>query len=147
MTCQIFSIFFRVTLQRRTPAGVLLLLCMICMFLFEKRNRKTSPQKTMRCKNLCFFLKSMGKCSILNEENFCFWGKTMSKIRLMTHNLWRKDNNSPGWEEKGYDCSAQARSKGFVKLYGELAPDVIGCQEVSPRMAERRFFIPPRNSN
>ena len=60
----------------------------------------------------------------------------MSKIRLMTHNLWRKDNNSPGWEEKGYDCSAQARSKGFVKLYGELAPDVIGCQEASPLMAE-----------
>ena len=60
----------------------------------------------------------------------------MSKIRLMTHNLWRKDNNSPGWEEKGYDCSAEARSRGFVKLYGELAPDVIGCQEASPLMAE-----------
>ena len=60
----------------------------------------------------------------------------MERIRMMSHNLWKCDNNKPAWEEKGYDCSAEVRSKGFVKLYGELAPDVIGCQEVSPRMAE-----------
>ncbi len=60
----------------------------------------------------------------------------MSKIRIMTHNLWKKDKNTPAWEAKGYDCSAEVRSKGFIRLYGELMPDLIGCQEASPLMAE-----------
>lgn len=52
----------------------------------------------------------------------------MERIRMMSHNLWKCDNNKPAWEEKGYDCSAETRSKGFVKLYGEVAPDVIDSE-------------------
>ena len=55
-------------------------------------------------------------------------------IRLMTNNIWWCDNNLPDWERAGLDCSAVARAKGFVRVYGELAPDVIGLQEASARM-------------
>lgn len=58
------------------------------------------------------------------------------KLRLMSNNQWKNDKNVPEWEEKGMDCSAVARERGFVRLYGELQPDVIGMQEVSALMAE-----------
>lgn len=54
----------------------------------------------------------------------------------MTHNVWRKDDNMPAWEEKGYDCSAVARIKGHLRVYSETLPDIIGYQEMSPRMAD-----------
>lgn len=59
------------------------------------------------------------------------------KIRLMSHNLWKNDNNRPEWESKGLDCSAEARYKGFVRVYKDLLPDIIGCQEMSALMAEK----------
>ena len=59
-----------------------------------------------------------------------------SRIRLMTHNVWNKDFNSPEWEKKGEDCSAAARVGGLLRVYRETAPDIIGGQEVSARMAD-----------
>lgn len=59
-----------------------------------------------------------------------------SRIRLMTHNVWNKDFNSPEWEQKGGDCSAAARVGGLLRVYRETAPDIIGGQEVSARMAD-----------
>ncbi len=57
-------------------------------------------------------------------------------VRLMTHNVWDKDDNSPLWQEKGKDCSARARLHGILQVYKDTLPDVIGCQEVSSLMAE-----------
>ena len=59
-----------------------------------------------------------------------------SRIRLMTHNVWNKDFNSPEWDQKGEDCSAAARVGGLLRVYRETAPDIIGGQEVSARMAD-----------
>ena len=60
----------------------------------------------------------------------------MEKLRLMTHNVWNRDSNTPEWAEKGEDCSAQARVGGLLRVYKELLPDVIGGQEVSSLMAD-----------
>ena len=60
----------------------------------------------------------------------------METVRLMTHNVWEFDANSPKWEEKGEDCSARARVGGLLRVYRELIPDVIGGQEVSALMAD-----------
>ncbi len=60
----------------------------------------------------------------------------MSTIRLMTHNIWNRDKNSPAWEEKGFDCSAEARVGGLLRVWRETQPDVIGCQEASALMAD-----------
>lgn len=60
----------------------------------------------------------------------------METIRLMTHNVWNRDLNSPQWEEKGEDCSAEARVGGLLRVYRETLPDVIGGQEVSALMAD-----------
>ena len=60
----------------------------------------------------------------------------METVRLMTHNVWEFDTNSPKWEEKGEDCSAYARVGGLLRVYRELIPDVIGGQEVSALMAD-----------
>lgn len=57
-------------------------------------------------------------------------------IRLMTHNLWKNDDNRSAWAEKGFDCSCAVRSRGFIRVYKELAPDIIGCQEMSAAMAD-----------
>ena len=59
-----------------------------------------------------------------------------SRIRLMTHNVWNKDFNSPEWKEKGEDCSAPARVWGHLRVYRETMPDIIGGQEVSALMAD-----------
>lgn len=57
-------------------------------------------------------------------------------VRLMTHNVWNKDTNATAWEEKGEDCSAEARVGGLLRVYRETLPDVIGGQEVSALMAD-----------
>ena len=59
-----------------------------------------------------------------------------SRIRLMTHNVWNKDFNSPEWEQKGENCAAHARVDGLLRVYRETMPDIIGGQEVSARMAD-----------
>ena len=59
-----------------------------------------------------------------------------SNIRMMTHNLWKNDENRPNWAANGQDCSAGARAAGFVRVYRELQPDIVGCQEMSARMAD-----------
>jgi len=61
----------------------------------------------------------------------------MNTLRLMTHNQWKNDNNQPAWEEKGLDCSASVRMRGFVRVYKETMPDIIGCQETSAVMADK----------
>lgn len=55
-------------------------------------------------------------------------------LRIMTHNLWNKDDNSPEWAAKGLDCSAKARLFGVLQVYKDTAPDLIGGQEVSSLM-------------
>ncbi len=57
-------------------------------------------------------------------------------IRLMTHNVWNCDDNAPNWEKNGEDCSAEARIGSLVRVYRETMPDIIGCQEVSRKMAD-----------
>ena len=59
-----------------------------------------------------------------------------SVIRLMTHNVWNNDENHATWAAKGQDCSAEARSAGILRTHVETLPDVIGCQELTKRMAE-----------
>ena len=54
----------------------------------------------------------------------------------MSHNLWKHDKNSPAWEEKGLSCSARARAPGFVRVYSEVKPDIIGMQESSDVMLD-----------
>ena len=58
------------------------------------------------------------------------------KLRLMTHNVWNNDKNSPQWEQMGEDCSAAARVGALLRVYRELCPDIIGGQEVSALMAD-----------
>ncbi len=60
----------------------------------------------------------------------------MSKLRLMSNNVWKNDCNQPAWEEKGKDCSVECRARGLARAYLETDPDVIGLQECSPRMLE-----------
>lgn len=60
----------------------------------------------------------------------------MSLLRLMCNNLWKCDKNAPAWEEKGEDCSPKFRAVGFCRVYEELAPDIIGCQEASALMVD-----------
>lgn len=57
-------------------------------------------------------------------------------LRLMTHNVWNRDENLPAWEEMGKDCSANARVGGLVQVYLDTQPDIIGGQEVSSLMAD-----------
>ncbi len=60
----------------------------------------------------------------------------MEKLRLMSNNQWKNDANLPAWKERGLDCSAKVRAKGFADVYESVLPDVVGLQEVSPCMAE-----------
>lgn len=57
-------------------------------------------------------------------------------LRIMSNNLWYCDQNRPAWAEKGLDCSATARARGFAQVYDTLGPDVIGLQECSALMAD-----------
>ena len=61
----------------------------------------------------------------------------MGKIRLMTHNQWRCDENRPEWAAMGMDCSAETRMRGFVNVFRDIQPDIVGCQEVSALMADK----------
>ena len=61
----------------------------------------------------------------------------MALIRLMTHNQWKNDENQPAWAEKGLDCSASVRMRGFVQVYKDTMPDIVGCQETSFIMADK----------
>ena len=60
----------------------------------------------------------------------------MSKLRLMSHNIWNCDNNNPDWEKNGEDCSAEARVGGLLRVWRECDPDVIGMQEASAKMCD-----------
>ncbi|MCQ2414106.1 MAG: hypothetical protein MJ082_04860, partial [Clostridia bacterium] len=60
----------------------------------------------------------------------------MARLRLMSNNQWKMDDNCSEWEAKGLDCSGEVRERGFAALYHELAPDVVGLQEVSFKMAD-----------
>ena len=55
---------------------------------------------------------------------------------IMSNNIWKCDDNLPSWKEKGGDCSAEVRSKGLLRVYRELLPDVLGLQESSVKMAD-----------
>ena len=57
-------------------------------------------------------------------------------LRIMTHNVWNRDENAPAWQEKGNDCSAAVRVKSHMRVYDETQPDIIGGQEFSRLMAE-----------
>ena len=58
----------------------------------------------------------------------------MSKMRLMTQNLWSCTNNQPAWEALGLDCSAEVRMKANVQIFEELLPDIVGGQEINKNM-------------
>ncbi len=60
----------------------------------------------------------------------------MAKLRLMSNNIWCCGDNDKRWAEKGEDCSAEHRAKGFVKVYAQTLPDVIGLQECTWRLAD-----------
>ncbi len=60
----------------------------------------------------------------------------MESIRIMSNNLWKHDKNSPAWEELGLSCSARTRAPGFVRVYSEIQPDIIGMQESSDVMLD-----------
>ncbi len=60
----------------------------------------------------------------------------MAKLRIMSHNQWKVDNNQPEWKAKGMDCSSEVRVRGFAQVFAETQPDIIGCQEVSAKMAD-----------
>lgn len=57
-------------------------------------------------------------------------------LRLMSHNQWKNDDNRPAWEEMGLDCSAKVRTEGFVRVFSDVKPDIVGCQETSFAMAD-----------
>lgn len=56
-------------------------------------------------------------------------------MMIMSNNIWKCDDNLPSWKERGGDCSAEVRSKGLLRVYRDLLPDVLGLQESSVRMA------------
>ena len=60
----------------------------------------------------------------------------MSKFRIMSNNQWWSDSNKPSWKEMGLDCSAKVRVPGFLRMFGETKPDIIGLQECSMIMAD-----------
>ena len=57
----------------------------------------------------------------------------MSKLRLMGHNQWNTGSRT-AWTEQGFDCSVETRTRGFIQVFKELAPDVVGGQEINKEM-------------
>ncbi len=53
---------------------------------------------------------------------------------FMSNNQWKCDVNNDTWRAMGMDCSAEARSAGFIRAYLDVLPDVIGVQEASEKM-------------
>lgn len=60
----------------------------------------------------------------------------MSKLRIMSNNIWSCGDNSPHWLAKGLDCSDEHRIPGFIRVYSETQPDILGLQECSARLAD-----------
>lgn len=60
----------------------------------------------------------------------------MGQLRMMSHNVWKCDDNNYAWVVKGEDCSAAVRAKGMVQVYLDTCPDIIGFQEMSFVMAD-----------
>ena len=60
----------------------------------------------------------------------------MSKIRIMSHNVWNNIENTPAWEAIGEDCSTAARAPGHIRVYKETLPDIIGWQESTHPMCD-----------
>lgn len=60
----------------------------------------------------------------------------MGKLRLMSNNVWKNDQNCPAWEAVGADCSVFCRAAGLFRVYNETRPDLIGLQECSAVMLE-----------
>ena len=58
----------------------------------------------------------------------------MSKLRLMTQNLWSCTKNNDAWAALGLDCSAEVRMKANVKIFEALLPDIVGGQEINKDM-------------
>lgn len=63
----------------------------------------------------------------------------MGKLRLMSNNQWWCDKNTAAWQEKGLDCSAAVRAKGFARVFSEIDADIIGLQECSMVMADQHM--------
>ena len=61
----------------------------------------------------------------------------MSKLRLMSHNQWRRDAQHPAWEAVGADCSPSVRVRGFARVFSDIQPDIVGIQECSGLMADK----------
>lgn len=60
----------------------------------------------------------------------------MNNLKIMSNNVWWCDKNHQEWQNRGEDCSARARTPGFVRVYNEIQPDIIGLQECSPVMRD-----------
>lgn len=60
----------------------------------------------------------------------------MSRFRIMSNNIWHCDINRTAWAEKGLDCSSPCRAVGFLRVYSETKPDILGLQECSFIMAD-----------
>lgn len=65
-----------------------------------------------------------------------FWGLLMKSLRIMSNNIWCRGDNSPLWAKNGENCSAEHRAVGFVRVYSEVKPDIIGLQECTARLAD-----------
>jgi endonuclease/exonuclease/phosphatase family metal-dependent hydrolase len=63
-------------------------------------------------------------------------GKNDMKLRIMSNNQWWSDHNKPVWRDMGMDCSASVRVPGFIRMFKETDPDIIGLQECSMMMAD-----------
>lgn len=65
----------------------------------------------------------------------------MTKLRLMSNNVWWCTSNTEAWAAMGADCSNEVRSVGFARVYEELQPDIIGLQECAARMYPHLFTV------
>lgn len=65
----------------------------------------------------------------------------MTKLRIMSNNVWWCSNNNDAWAAIGADCSNAARAPGFARVYEELQPDIIGLQECAALMCHTLFTV------
>lgn len=65
----------------------------------------------------------------------------MTKLRLMSNNLWWCTTNTEAWQAMGADCSNEVRAPGFARVYAELQPDIVGMQECPARMYPHIFTV------
>ena len=65
----------------------------------------------------------------------------MTKLRIMSNNVWWCTSNSEAWAAIGADCSNEVRAVGFARVYKELQPDIIGLQECAARMYSELFAV------